>query len=260
VLSLLDPGAEASRGRRILDVGCGRGYFLHRAAARGFEAWGRELSPHAVRFARERLGLANVTQGRIEDAVYPRGYFHAITLWDVIEHLPDPASVLSTSANLLAEDGVLFVQTPNIAFHLPYAHAKRALAVLPRLRRPGKHLLEARHHLVQFSRDTLARMLARSGFREIVFHVLPPIESVAGSRSRSLAAAKRAYTRAADLFRTTGGRVFLSSTLDARVQGAAAGFVAPPPSLWYLTGRFRAISAIPAGRNPWWAFPRHRRP
>jgi hypothetical protein len=104
----------------------------------------------------------------------------------------------------------------NIAFHLPYAHAKRALAVLPRLRRPGKHLLEARHHLVQFSRDTLARMLARSGFRETAFHVLPPIESVAGSRSRSLAAAKRAYTRAADgLFRATGGRVFLSSTLDA---------------------------------------------
>jgi len=231
VLSLLAPGAEAARGRRILDVGCGKGYFLHRAAARGFDPWGRELSPHAARFARERLGLANVTEGRIEDAGYPKGFFHAITLWDVIEHLPDPGSVLRAAADLLAEDGVLFLQTPNIAFHLPYAHAKRAIAFLPRFRRSRKHLLEAKHHLVQFSRATLARMLARSGFRETAFHVLPPVESVAGSRSRSLAAAKRAYTRAADaLFRASGGRVFLTNTLDAFAsKGALPDSLRHPP-------------------------------
>lgn len=231
VLSLLAPGAEGARGRRILDVGCGKGYFLHRAAARGFEPWGREISPQAVRFAREKLGLPNVTQGRVEDAGYPKGFFHAITLWDVIEHLPDPGPVLAAAAEFLAEDGVLFVQTPNIAFHLPYAHAKRALAFLPRFRRSRKHLLEAKHHLIQFSRGTLARMLARSGFRETAFHVLPPIESVAGSRSRSLAAAKRGYTRAAAaLFRGTGARVFLSNTLDVFAsKGALPDSLRHPP-------------------------------
>ena len=216
VLSLLAPAGEIAGERRILDVGCGKGYFLHRAAARGLEPYGRELSPHAVRFAREKLGLPNVTQGRIEDAGYPKEFFQAITLWDVIEHLPDPGPVLSGAAHLLADDGILFVQTPNIAFHLPYAHAKRALAFLPRFRRPRKHLLEAKHHLVQFSRGTLARMLERSGFRDSAFHVLSPIESVAGSRSPRLAAMKRGWTRgAAALFRATGGRVFLSNTLDA---------------------------------------------
>jgi 2-polyprenyl-3-methyl-5-hydroxy-6-metoxy-1,4-benzoquinol methylase len=216
VLSLLTPGPEEAQGRRILDIGCGKAYFLHRAAARGFDAYGRELSPHAVRFAREKLGLVNVTQGRIEDAPFPKGFFHVITLWDVIEHLPDPGPVLSAAAGLLAEDGVLFVQTPNIAFHLPYAHAKRALAFLPRFRRSRKHLLEAKHHLVQFSRTTLAGMLGQSGFREIAFHVLSPIESVAGSRSHRLAMLKRIYTRGAStLFRATRGRVFLSNTLDA---------------------------------------------
>ncbi len=216
VLSLLAPSPADARGRRVLDVGCGKGYFLHRAAARGFEPWGRELSPHAVRFARDRLGLPNVTQGRIEDAGYPKGFFHAITLWDVIEHLPDPGPVLGAAADLLAPEGILFVQTPNITFHLPYAHAKRALAFMPRFKRSRKHLLEARHHLVQFSRATLSRMLARSGFRETVFHVLSPIESVAGSRSPRLAAVKRAYTGGASaLFRASGGRVLLSNTLDA---------------------------------------------
>ena len=216
VLSLLAPRPEEARGRRILDVGCGKGYFLHRAAARGFEPYGQELSPQAVRFARERLGLGNVAQGRMEDAAFPKGFFHAITLWDVIEHLPDPGPVLSAAARLLAGDGVLFVQTPNIAFHLPYAHAKRALSFLPRFRRSQKHLLEAKHHLVQFSRATLARMLDRSGFRETAFRVLSPIESVAGSRSRRLAAVKKGYARAAGaLFHATGGRVFLSNTLDA---------------------------------------------
>src|SRR3989304_9667198 len=41
VLPLLPPRPEEARGRRILDVGCGKGYFLHRAAARGFAPSGQ---------------------------------------------------------------------------------------------------------------------------------------------------------------------------------------------------------------------------
>lgn len=215
VLALLAPG-ESGAGRRILDVGCGKGYFLKRAAERGWEPYGQELSPHAVRFARERLGLSRVAQGRVEDAEFSPGTFDAITLWDVIEHLPDPGPILATAARLLAPDGVLFIQTPNIDFHLSYARLKRALSLLPAFRRSRKHLLEAKHHLVQFSRATLARMLERSGLTEVSFHVLEPIDTVAGSRSRALAAAKRGYTRFARVvWIAGGGRLLIANTLHA---------------------------------------------
>ena len=199
---------------RILDVGCGKGFFLKRASERGWDAYGQELSPHAVSFARERLGLTHVDLGRIENVSFPPDMFRVITLWDVIEHLPDPGPILAKSAQLLGERGVLFIQTPNIEFHLPYARAKRLLARGPIFKRSRKHLLEAKHHLVQFSRATLTRMLTKAGFRNISYHVLLPIESVAGSRNAGLAALKSGYTRLArGVFDVTNTRVLLSNTL-----------------------------------------------
>jgi 2-polyprenyl-3-methyl-5-hydroxy-6-metoxy-1,4-benzoquinol methylase len=165
VLDLLAPpgGLGGPEAPRMLDVGCGKGFFLKRAADRGWKVYGQELSPHAFRFARERLGLQGVAQGRFENVDFPAGTFRVITLWDVIEHLPDPGPMLVKAADLLGDEGVLFIQTPNIGFHLPYARAKRMLARGSRFRRSRKHLLEAKHHLVQFSRETLTLMLARAG-------------------------------------------------------------------------------------------------
>jgi 2-polyprenyl-3-methyl-5-hydroxy-6-metoxy-1,4-benzoquinol methylase len=216
VLDLLEPpeGLGGEEPPRILDVGCGKGFFLKRAADRGWEAHGQELSPHAFRFARERLGLQGVSQGRFENVDFPPGMFRVITLWDVIEHLPDPGPILVKAAGLLGEKGVLFIQTPNIGFHLPYAHAKRMLARGPLFRRSRKHLLEAKHHLVQFSRETLTQMLARAGFEAISVRVLRPIESVAGSRSARLASLKRGYTRLARfVFDATKESLLISNTL-----------------------------------------------
>jgi 2-polyprenyl-3-methyl-5-hydroxy-6-metoxy-1,4-benzoquinol methylase len=216
VLDLLGPpaGLGGPEGARMLDVGCGKGFFLKRAADRGWKVYGLELSPHAFRFARERLGLQGVSQGRFENADFPAGTFQVITLWDVIEHLPDPGPMLVKAADLLGDEGVLFIQTPNIGFHLPYAHAKRLLALTSRFRRSRKHLLEAKHHLVQFSQETLTRMLGRAGFREVAFHVLRPIESVAGSRSARLASLKRAYAHlAAAVFDASRGRILIANTL-----------------------------------------------
>jgi len=229
VLDLLEaervrPGDEPPR---ILDIGCGKGFFVKRAADRGWEAHGLELSPHAVAFAKEKLGLHRVALGRVENVSFRAGMFRVITLWDVIEHLADPGPILRKSAQLLADGGLLFIQTPNIDFHLPYAHLKRATGRLTGARKARKHLLEAKHHLVQFSRESLAAMLRQSGFRDVSFQVLRPIESVAGSRSAGLAAAKGAYVSAArQVFRATGGRVLLANTLHAF---ARRGDVPPPP-------------------------------
>lgn len=227
VLDLLEPQRErpGEEPPRILDIGCGKGFFLKRAAERGWEANGLELSPHAAKFAREKLGLHRVALGRLETVAFRDGMFRVITLWDVIEHLADPGPILAKAARLLDERGVLFVQTPNIDFHLPYAHLKRVVGRVTRFRKSRKHLLEAKHHLVQFSRGTLLKLLTRSQFKDVTFNVLQPIASVAGSRSTKLAAAKGAYVAAARaICKTTGGRVYLSNTLHAF---AARGEIRP---------------------------------
>ncbi|MDP3938747.1 MAG: class I SAM-dependent methyltransferase [Deltaproteobacteria bacterium] len=228
VLDLLEPEKRAEGGEpaRILDIGCGKGFFLKRAADRGWEAHGLELSPHAVKFAKEKLGLRHVAMGRVENVAFRARMFRVITLWDVIEHLADPGPILRKSAELLAEDGLLFIQTPNIGFHLPYAHLKRLVGRVTNSRKARKHQLEAKHHLVQFTRESLAGMLRRSAFKDVTFQVLRPIESVAGSRSERLAAAKGAYVSVARrIFGATGGRVMLANTLHAF---ARRGDVPPP--------------------------------
>src|SRR2546423_13790740 len=59
---------EGKRGK-LLDVGCGLGYFVKRVSEyAGWTAYGYEISPHAVEFARKKLGLENVFAGRVEDS------------------------------------------------------------------------------------------------------------------------------------------------------------------------------------------------
>jgi SAM-dependent methyltransferase len=94
----------------LLDVGTGTGQFL--AIAREcFTVVGTEVSESAVRVARERYGL-NVVQGRIEGIQLDSG-FDVITLYHVLEHVPDPLSTLRRCRELLNPHGILVVAVPN---------------------------------------------------------------------------------------------------------------------------------------------------
>jgi len=108
----LERWAPARSQRSILDVGCATGVFL----AAGSHSWhkvGVELSPAAVRYAREQFGLA-VHPGTIEDTPLPARSFDVITMWDVLEHLYDPIGTLGRIRELLRPDGVLVGRVPNI--------------------------------------------------------------------------------------------------------------------------------------------------
>lgn len=138
---------------RLLDVGCHIGTFLELAERGGFEVTGIEPSRWGAERARERL-RGTIHRGVIEDVALHDGAFDAITMWDVIEHLPDPASTVRAIYSTLKPGGIFAVTTMDVD------------ALFPRL--AGKRWpWYMQMHLVYFSKRTLGELLRRQGF-EIV--------------------------------------------------------------------------------------------
>lgn len=97
---------------KILDIGCSTGQLLIAARERGYDPYGVELNPWAVRHARENSGL-DVLQGPLEGTMFKPGSFDLVTLIDVLEHLPDPVVQMTMAAGLLRPGGIVMVTLPN---------------------------------------------------------------------------------------------------------------------------------------------------
>jgi len=121
----------ARRGMRVLDYGCGAGVALMELEKIGAEAYGIEVDENSRRVA-SRYGL-RIHTGSLEDNPFPGVTFDLICLNQVIEHIPDPADLLSKLESRLASRGVLALSFPNtdsiyrrmcgrrwINWHVPY--------------------------------------------------------------------------------------------------------------------------------------------
>jgi SAM-dependent methyltransferase len=98
---------------RVLDLGAGYGFWLAALAQAGYQPAGVELSPEAAAQAHERSG-APVATGSADDPLpYDDASFAAVTMLDVIEHLPRYPAALLECARVLAPGGKLFVVTLN---------------------------------------------------------------------------------------------------------------------------------------------------
>jgi SAM-dependent methyltransferase len=140
-----------SRGKKLLDIGCGRGLMLKTAQQAGWEVHGTEVNDDAAYHAREILGL-NVRSGELEEAGFKKGMFDVITAWHVLEHLKDPQSTLAACRALLADEGVLVIEVPNLS------------SLQARL--SGRHWfhLDVPFHLHHFTRHSIERVLENAGF------------------------------------------------------------------------------------------------
>ena len=122
----------------ILDAGCGTGQFLAFARERGFgELHGVELAPRAAAEARAASG-ANVRVADLFRAELLPRTFAAVTLWDVLEHLPDPRAALRRVRDLLRPGGLVVLGTPSRA-----GVSLRLLGRRARVVTPPEHLLYA---------------------------------------------------------------------------------------------------------------------
>ncbi len=163
------------RPGRLLDIGCGYGFFLKIADEKSWKAVGVDLNPNGIAYAKERLGV-NAVLGDFRDVRFPDGSFDFVTLWNVLDHTPDPLELLLEVHRVLKEDGRVFIRTPNAVWqYLNYRLAKF-------LRRLGWGKLFDEHphatfifHQTNFSPRTLRLVLEGSGFIPLSIMNSPPI-------------------------------------------------------------------------------------
>jgi SAM-dependent methyltransferase len=147
----LVPRAHAAGPRRLLDIGCGTGVFLDEAVLDVWDAEGLEVSEYASAAARRRH--LRVQTAAMEFAAFPAAFYDCITMWDVIEHLRDPAGVLARASSALRPGGVLALSTGDL------------MSVVARLSGRRWHLFNLPEHLFFFSPASLRALLGRAGLR-----------------------------------------------------------------------------------------------
>jgi SAM-dependent methyltransferase len=106
----------------------------------------------------EHAGVEHVLDRFGEEA------FDVITLWDVIEHVPDPLDAIRDLYRALKPGGKLYLATPNLGGWVPRYHwqvVRRVWNIWPHPEPPL--------HLHQFSRPTIARLLSAGGFVNVRF-------------------------------------------------------------------------------------------
>jgi SAM-dependent methyltransferase len=142
---------------RVLDIGCAAGYFLQVMRAAGHPVLGIEPSEAIAQVARRQLGDDIVFVGKIDEAPeslgYREGSFDLVTMWDVIEHIPDPQAALRRVRKLLKKGGRLLLETQNVE--------SRWAKLLGRRWHHYKH----EEHLYHFAPKTIERLLGDCGFR-----------------------------------------------------------------------------------------------
>jgi SAM-dependent methyltransferase len=141
--------ARLVAGGRYLDVGCGLGEMVAGMARLGMNAEGVEPSRVAVDRA-QGLGL-KVFHGMLQDACYPDAAFDSVSMYHVLEHTPDPVTVLAECRRILKPGGELLVGVPNFESRVRGLVGWCWTALdLPR-------------HLQHFTPDSLERAARRAG-------------------------------------------------------------------------------------------------
>lgn len=136
------------RPGRLLDVGCAAGGFMAVAREQGWSVAGVDVNGPATAHAREALGLDAVT-GTLADL--PGGGFDAVTLWDVVEHVPDPKGLIAQARERVAEGGLIALSVPNVASLAAWAGRER-------------WPMFGDEHLTYFTPETIRKMVKFAGF------------------------------------------------------------------------------------------------
>jgi SAM-dependent methyltransferase len=161
-LVLLDHVSFVSRflaqSSRVLDIGCSSGTFLYLISRRGHEVRGLDFSPAAAAEAMRRYHVPVEIGSLASHLDQLRAWKpQAITMFHVLEHLPDPLSTLKNIHLLLGSAGQLFLQVPNLDSWQSRLFATRWYG------------LDVPRHVVNFTARGLRVLLERAGFR--VTHV-----------------------------------------------------------------------------------------
>jgi SAM-dependent methyltransferase len=171
----------------LLDVGAGIGQFLDVARPYFSSVSGTEVSESAIEIARKKYGL-ELMRGEIHTIDFGATQFDNITVFHVLEHVPNPRLVIERCARLLPADGVLVIAVPNDVQSLR-ARTKRFLRTVgvSKFRKTGRLGLPrlvldgsiSEIHLSHFTPVALKRLVERFGF-SVVWNTLDPYYAASG--------------------------------------------------------------------------------
>lgn len=140
------------RAGNFLDVGCSAGFILEAARKRGFVVFGCEISPIALKFAREKLNL-NIKAAFLNEANYPSDYFDVITMYNLLEHIPNQGPFLREVNRILKKDGIVEIWTPDMGHIKSKIKKERWASLIPP------------EHLFYFTKKTIKLLLEKNGLR-----------------------------------------------------------------------------------------------
>jgi len=144
---------EYASGTNLLDIGCAQGFFLFSASKAGYTTKGIEISQDAAAYAIKEFGL-DVEAKPFEELRFPESSFDIVTLWQVLEHVPYPLTVLKEVYRILKPGGLVVASTPNIE-GIPAKILRKKWWDIKRL------------HINQFTTKTLADILHNAGFKKM---------------------------------------------------------------------------------------------
>lgn len=142
------------KGGSLLDIGAATGFFMNIAKKRGFVVTGVEFSDFAAEKGR-KLGL-NLITGDLISQKFSDECFDVITMFDVIEHVPNPKEIISEVKRILKKGGVVIINTPD-------AESVWAKVL-------GRHwqLIMPPEHINYFSPRNLGNYMMENGFKVIL--------------------------------------------------------------------------------------------
>ena len=137
---------------RILEVGCGYGYFLQCALDAGFDAYGIDLSPAAVKWAATRHP-GRVFCGLLEEVPEIQDQKYDVIFGShLIEHLTEPSEFLREAGRLLRPGGLVVMVTPNIKSLLARVSGSRWVS------------FKIPEHVSYYDPATITTLLNRTGY------------------------------------------------------------------------------------------------
>ncbi len=173
-------GLLATPPARVLDCGAGGGEFSYLLSSRGYRLTGIEPNDGYREYAKAEYGV-DLRAGTLDAARFEPGEFDLITLFHVLEHLPDPGAGLARLAGWLKPGGHLYVEVPN---------------AVTRVASPSN--LYHRAHLYYFAPEPLAALAARAGLRAILLDGAPTLANLTAVFVKEAAAPVGAFASAHD--------------------------------------------------------------
>lgn len=139
---------------RLVDIGCGMGYFLYASRMYGYDVEGVDISDYAASYIMQELKIP-VRIGSIEEIDFEDQSVDMIAMWHFLEHTPSPEDYLKKAWVWLKPGGFLIVDVPNYEG----TDAKKTWAEWSDWDLP--------YHLYHFTPNALKTMLSKHGFKII---------------------------------------------------------------------------------------------